>query len=110
MPNEQPGAPMNLIPKLPPQPVPTMIELGAAVSGDGQKFVMIAFHTPLGVAVHHVSVDAIDQLAEGLLGVKKELGPAGLIVPELSPESMKAINDAVLGSRRHEHAQEGTPS
>jgi hypothetical protein len=86
--------------QVPPSPVPTLMEVGGATAANGQKYVVLGFQTPIGQHVFHIDVDAAEQLAEGILAAREQLGPAsGLVIPQLSPEAMRRINDEARAGR-----------
>lgn len=51
---------------VPPQPVPTAVQLSSSKDNNGNKFVVMAFMTPVGQSVYFLDPDSAERIADGL--------------------------------------------
>lgn len=58
--NQRPG------PAIPPQPVPTAVQLSTVQSPSGEKFVVISITTPVGQSIYFIDPESADKMADGL--------------------------------------------
>lgn len=51
---------------VPPQPVPTAVQIASTRDAQGNKFVVVTLMTPVGQSVYFFDPDTADKVSEGL--------------------------------------------
>ena len=51
---------------IPPQPVPTSVQLASTMGTNGDKFVILTIATPVGQSIYFFDPESADKIADGL--------------------------------------------